>query len=254
MKPVIGIVTRPEKDSDDFHVQCVYKHYIDAIIEFGGIPIGLLPPQDVLYYDESPSQIASLTDNEKKVIERQFDLCDGIIFQGGDKWYEYDEYFLELAIKKDIPFLGICLGMQIINKYISNSERVTDKTVKIESEINHRQTNVKYAHEVKLNKGSKLYDIYGKQDIIVNSHHNYRVIENKDLAVGYSPDGIVEAIEVPDVSYGIGVQWHPERMYKYDEDTRSLFKSFILASSKKMERNKNSHDKNEVQTNDDVII
>lgn len=235
MNPVIGIVTRPDKESENLDVQCAYKYYIDAAVEFGGTPIGLLPPQDVFYYDEHPSQIARLTDDEKKIIEQQLDLCDGIMFQGGYTWYEYDEYFLEVAMKKDIPFLGICLGMQMISNYISNPEKITDKTVKIESEINHRQSNVKYAHKVKLKKNSKLYEIYGKENIMVNSHHSYRVIENKDISVGYSPDGVVEAIEIPSVSYGIGVQWHPERMYKYDEGTKALFKSFISASKKRMQ-------------------
>ena len=48
------------------------------------------------------------------------DLCDGIIIPGGYRIYEFYKYITEYAIKKDIPVLGICLGMQTLSRIDNN--------------------------------------------------------------------------------------------------------------------------------------
>ena len=64
--------------------------------------------------------------------------------------------------------------------------------------------------------------------ILVNSKHRYHVTEtNKFKVSAYSEDGLIEAIEMPNKKFVLGVQWHPEKMYYYDENADKIFKRFV---------------------------
>ena len=56
------------------------------------------------------------------------------------------------------------------------------------------------------------------------------------MITGYSPDGIVEALEAPDKRYVLSVQWHPEDLYNGDEAMKRLFTSFVEAARESAER------------------
>ena len=98
-----------------------------------------------------------------------------------------------------------------------------------DSGINHNQSRTEtYKHKVKILKNSLLYKIIGKEEIEVNSFHNYHVTENHLYnTVAYSEDGLIEAIEYPSNTFNIGVQWHPERMVDYDDSSYKLMTYFI---------------------------
>ena len=67
------------------------------------------------------------------------------------------------------------------------------------------------------------------QDIIdVNSQHRYHITKVNNFKVSaYSEDGLIEAIELPNKKFVMGVQWHPEKMIKYDEYANKIFEKFI---------------------------
>ena len=71
---------------------------------------------------------------EKQIIDKNLNMCDGIVFPVGKKLTPYDRYLLEQVIKKDIPVLGICLGIQLMSCY--NEEKIIEKN---NTKINHRQ-------------------------------------------------------------------------------------------------------------------
>lgn len=78
-------------------------------------------------------------------------MCDGIVFPGGKKLTPYDRYLLEQVIKKDIPVLGICLGMQLMSCY--NEEKIIEKN---NTKINHRQKNrSELTHKVIIKEATK---------------------------------------------------------------------------------------------------
>ena len=63
---------------------------------------------------------------------------------------------------------------------------------------------------------------------MVNSFHNYHIIENNNLKISSrSSDGIFESIEVPNKKFIIGIQWHPEISYDFDDNSRKIIDSFI---------------------------
>ena len=229
MKPIIGIVGRCGfTSSDEVNNIRIPEKYRMSVIRSGGIPIGIMPPQIVEYQDAIPSKLDKLTLEEKEILTRQLDMCNGIIFPGGLKRFEYDIFILEYALKRDIPILGICLGMQILTMLDRDGNFVTNLDV-IDSDINHADYSNRLVHEVKISKDSKLYSIIKKESILVNSRHRMKVVDTGSFDVyGTSSDGVIELIERHDKKFAIGVQWHPEMMFDSLEQ-KLLFDSFVDA-------------------------
>lgn len=176
-------------------------------------------------------EIIDNSDNRLEIFN-QLRTCDGILFTGGTSWKSVDEDMLKYCLENDVPFLGICLGMQMIGNYFSTEhEYGVDKTVKINSLLCHN-VKEKYAHRVLLKEGL-LSKLFGCNEIYVNSYHSCCVNYTDDSIIkGYSEDGIIESLEIPNHRFGIGVQWHPEKMIDYDENSRILLKRFINESRK----------------------
>ena len=116
MKPLIGIVSRVEYPGNTGKYAFNYQ-YKNRLLKYGVDVIGILPPQMVnhtcLKYDEQPD----LTEEDKEMIRRQIDLCDGVLLPGGFKTNKYDRYIVEYLIESDKPTIGICLGMQQLSGY-----------------------------------------------------------------------------------------------------------------------------------------
>ena len=194
--PIIGIISRKSKSPDGHSVNIIYEDIENCVINNMGTPIGIM-----------------LSSNYKKLI----DMCDGIIFQGGDDFEKYDMDAIKYIYDIDKPVLGICLGMQLMGLF--------SKGIMVDIE-NHKKK-LFYVHSVKLNRNSKLYNILKKDIIKVNSRHK-SVIKNTKLKIsGISNDGYIEAIEDSNKKFFIGVQWHPESMVNYDIHQNNIFKYFI---------------------------
>ena len=228
MKPLIGIVSRSTMN-DDSSIYYTNSKVVRSITLCGGIPILIVPPHNVDYESDRPGAIERLTDENKEDIKSILDRCDGILMPGGSKWYEFDEYICKYALDNDIPLLGICMGMQLLSKRLNNSKiEELDNTVLNNTSINHNQKGVKYVHSVKIKKDSLLYEILNKEEIEVNSRHNYHIPEELGyLKIAYSPDNIIEAVDYKDNKFTLGVQWHPESMCFYDEDAKKIIEAFI---------------------------
>lgn len=235
-KPVIGLTPSHDTEKGDLTMR---PTYINAVLDAGAIP--LVFPLGA--GEEELKQLAG--------------MVDGILFTGGPDVHPF--YFgedthlncgnvsplrdrMELALLPMVmeakkPVLGICRGIQLVNVCLGGTlyQDLPSQT-KPEFPISHRQpfhyTN--YSHRVTLDQQSKLAGICGRTEIQVNSMHHQAV---KKLApglnaVGYSADGIIEALEMPDYPYLICVQWHPEYLYPFDEAAKNLFVSFVEASKK----------------------
>ena len=196
---IIGIVTKKSISLEKHDIDIVYNDIVRMVKKHGGIPIGIILEEDY-----------------KSII----DICDGIIFQGGDNFDEYDLEALKYAYDSDVKVLGICLGMQLMGVLFGG------KMIDVD---NHKKTDF-YVHTVKINRNSKLYDIYKNDIIKVNSRHN-SVIESTSLSISaISNDGYIEAIEDSSKKFFIGVQWHPESMIN-DNYQNKLFENFINQKS-----------------------
>lgn len=220
MRPIIGVVAR-FIESDGYVRVNITEDIRRRIIEFGGIPIMITPTQNINYLEVKYDDQEELTTDEKEMIIRQINLCDGIIIPGGIKINKYDRFIAEYVIDNDIPTLGICLGMQIMSNY--KKEKLWNE--KNNSSIIHFTTDKK-AHYVSIDETSKLFSIVKSKRLMVNSRHNYHILPNDYFdSVSFSDDNYIEAIEMKDKKFVIGVQWHPETLE--DETSKSLFIYFI---------------------------
>jgi putative glutamine amidotransferase len=135
-------------------------------------------------------------------------------------WPERDRFELALtreAIGREIPVLGVCRGMQLLN--VARGGTLVQHLPELTGDDRHRHTPGTFSdHEVRLEPGSLAARAAGSERLAVKSHHHQALDRLGDglVATGWSvPDDVVEAVEEPGHSFALGVLWHPE------EDTRS---------------------------------
>lgn len=236
MKPIIGMPLRYQKLKDDRPIVYMSERSRRTIVQAGGFVYPISPVQDLDHINVKGNEFPPLTEEEEELVRLNVRACDGILFPGGIKFNEYDRFLLKTAIEEEVPVLGICLGMQLMSCHNSTID-LTD----IETETTHKQENDnELSHMVKISEDSKLFKIIGKTEFMVNSFHLRQIgSEGEYNIVGYSDDGIIEAIEYPGDNFNIGVQWHPEISYEFDENSRKVIDAFIEAARKQqMKRNK----------------
>lgn len=237
MRPVIGVTVYKEQKDCNVYMK-VNEWNLKAIENFGGIPVML-----------------HIT-NDDKVIEGYIKILDGIYLTGGgdinpllfneepirelgNVEYDRDNFEIKLykkASEKNIPILGVCRGMQVMN--VADGGNLYQDLYSQRPKTNNHSC--KYAfegnefHTVNIKENSKLYDILNTTEIKINSYHHQAVNElAKDyVATAFAKDGVVECIESTKLKYAIGIQWHPEVMYAKYPLFRKLFKSFINATIK----------------------
>lgn len=135
------------------------------------------------------------------------------------------------ALKSGLPLLGICRGVQILNVAAGGTlYQDLEKEGNFENHFGDKYPRNYPWHSISLAEGSALKKIFGKETLKVNSFHHQAVRDTvpgvKTAAV--SSDGVIEAIEVGDHKFAVGVQWHPEMMFDSEEQMR-LFRAFVEA-------------------------
>ena len=139
----------------------------------------------------------------------------------------------KVAYRADVPMLGICGGMQSLNVALGGT-LYQDIAAQLKTPIDHlpAYSATKMTHTVQITSGSLLHRIIRKARVEVNSSHHQSVkkVAPNLLQTAVAPDGVIEAIEAPDRSFCLGVQWHPEFLYDRDPIQRRLFSSLIRAA------------------------
>ncbi len=232
-KPLIGITL----DAQDLEVYSKYpcyiirENYCSSIGDEGGIPFPLA--------------------HDLHLVEDYVSLIDGLVITGGGHDVDpalygeqevhptvklkpqrtnFEMALAKQALEMDIPILGICGGMQLLNVALGGTliQHIPDESPDF---LNHKQTDPRHhpTHMVKIYEHTRLHRLMRVEELSVNSIHHQAV---KDLAPGMkvsavAPDGLIEAIESPKHRFCVGLQWHPE--YLINTQEKALFKAFIEA-------------------------
>lgn len=228
MKPLIGIVGKYQtRNKDDFwHRHGEVDEIRFLLTRYGAVSIMLLPTEHSLEFNTNDlGDSTVLNEEELEDLYRQLDLVDGIVLQGGDYSCQYEVELAKKAIEADKPVLGICAGFNNILRALGTNT-YEDKS------NSHSHYDLNYRHPIRVVKQTKLYEIIGKEEYSVNSMHQMlakaEMLQGYAKISSYSPDGLVESIELEDRKFVMGLKWHPEQM-RDDPETGSIFKAFVKA-------------------------
>jgi putative glutamine amidotransferase len=246
MQPVIGITASPRVDAQPhgaFPFWVLNEGYADAVTAAGGVPV-ILP--------SVPGSADALLDR-----------LDGVLFSGGadvdparygaaevhPSTYgidpRRDAFELELterAVARAVPVLGICRGIQVINVALGGS-LIQDigPASRPDAPFDHRQHEAGLAaheigHEARMADHPVLRGVFGAATVGVNSFH-HQVLDRVAPAlepVAWSPDGMVEAVVGAGNGFLLGVQWHPELMFRHHPDQLAPFRALVAAARERM--------------------
>lgn len=236
-KPIIGITPSPVEDVQPhgaFTRYAMSSTYTEAVEAAGGVPL-VIPPQ-IGNIDEIIAAI------------------DGLLLSGGadvdparygddavhERTYgihplrdELEIALVRRAVADDIPMLCICRGIQVLNVALGGT-LIQDIPDQYATEIEHAQhrTGIPHSepgHTVSVTPGSLLADTYRLAEIAVNSFHHQALRDiAPDLTVtGVAPDEIVESVSHPASSWILGVQWHPEMMFRAHPEHLRPFEGLV---------------------------
>jgi putative glutamine amidotransferase len=227
-EPLIGLTTYLEQaQTGVWDVQAAFlpRQYFDAVTRAGGIAV-LLPPQAA----------------SASIVSRVLDGLDGLIVTGGkdvdparygqeahlltdeprldrDAW---EDALLSGAIERDLPFLGICRGLQVLNVTLGGT--LHQHLPELVGSDRYNAGGGRFSVNEVTVDGGPLADT---PRLAVKSYHHQAIDRLADgLAVtARSDDGLVQAVELAGASFGVAVQWHPEE----DDDLR-LFAGLVDAA------------------------
>ncbi|HEU5277625.1 MAG TPA: gamma-glutamyl-gamma-aminobutyrate hydrolase family protein [Gaiellaceae bacterium] len=226
MRPLIGITTyvTPARWSYwELEAALIPHDYVRAVEQAGGRPL-LVPPSE-------------------EGVQETLDAVDGLIFSGGSdldpEHYgaeahpetfgvhpERDRAELDLlnaALDRDMPVLGICRGIQVLN--VARGGDLHQHLPEIVGHEGHKHDppGVFSDHDVEIEPDTKLADILGVRHAVKSHHHQGLDSVGEGLRVSaHAEDGSVEAIEDPRRRFALGVLWHPEA-----GDDMKLFEALV---------------------------
>jgi putative glutamine amidotransferase len=219
-RPVIGLCTSIEHarwSVWDQEAVLLPRNYVREVNRAGALAV-LLPPD------------ARLVDEPAEALE----LLDGLVLAGGadidpasygqephaethDSVPERDAFEIAMtraAIERDLPVLGICRGMQLINVALGGT--LNQHLPEHVGHTEHRRVLGSFDgsdHDVDVIEGTLAMTVIGSARHATKSHHHQgveRLGEGLRVSARAAIDELVEAIELPQRSFVLGVQWHPE--------------------------------------------
>lgn len=237
LKPVV--ILSPDY-ADDPSRLAVGEDYVKALMKCGALPLVASEGFGTVAVDELVCEVCY--------------MADGIMLTGGGDIEadlfnqspvpglkglnrardEFEIALIRRALEENMPILGICRGAQILNVALGGTlvqDIPTQVSDSLQHMFNHDRRNP--VHSVSLSDRSILAQIFHTIVVDVNSVHHQAV---GDLGEGLSvsavaDDGVIEAVEMYDRQFVLGVQWHPENL-AFGEDARwmCLFDRFVDAA------------------------
>src|SRR5574344_656053 len=234
-QPIIGISASDSESSVSAPMT-----YIRSVRNAGGVPL-------IIPWTTDEVQLKKILETIDALVMTGGEDVDPLAYDGEEphpKMGEivplrdaFDAMILKMAVEKDIPVLGICRGIQMINVLFGGSLYQDIPSQVKDSFVDHYQNAPRNygTHTITIDKKSLLYSLLGSESVVVNSYHHQSV---KKVAPGFkivavSKDGIIEAIEKIDSGRVLGVQFHPEGFAcEGDSKFSSIFRWLVEEAAK----------------------
>lgn len=231
--PLIGITTYGRNADRHFSLPA---EYVESVRRAGGIPV-LMPPGETR-------------------LQEWFETIDGLIIAGGcdvdPKLYggdgheavklvdpERDQDEVELihqSVETGMPLLAVCRGLQVLNVAFGGDLHAHISSA-FPDAIDHRvegadNKHTPLAHEVTIDPGSRLAHVMQTNRFDAPSLHHQAIDELGDglVAIGHAPDGIIEAIDMPEHPWMLAMQWHPELASADQAEHQRVFDALVQAT------------------------
>lgn len=206
------------------------RNYADAILAAGGLPFILT------YCDDAAACLDEL--DAVVITGGMFDI-DPALYRGKPMpgvvtkpaRTAFEKALIDKALARNMPILGICNGLQLLAVALGG-QLVQHISGEIAQPLEHMPaaSASKPHHAVDIRPGSNLARLTGGGHHRVNSVHHQSVLPSSRYdAVAHALDGVVEAIEVPDRCFCIGLQWHPE--YHTSDVDRAIWTGFCAEAA-----------------------
>ena len=224
-KPIIGIVAKYVEEVEGRQEAMVRDELKNAILDNGGIVIGILPSETKLEFTPigKDSWDDYLSVQQKNDLICQINLCDGIILQGGKDSLKYESFIAKYTFDNDIPTLGVCAGQNAMVRAVGGT------TKRVLNPEKHKQMRAELVHKIFIDENSKFFKIVGLKEMMVNSRHNKTIddpTENYKVSA-VCEDGYPDVIEAQNKKFNIALRFHPESLYKKYKEHNNIFKAFV---------------------------
>jgi putative glutamine amidotransferase len=237
-RPLIGVNTDYVTPKNGPAFLRLNSGYVDAILAAGGLPILLPTPRkdNLADFENLLDRLAGivLTGGPDMDPRRNGQALTAAVNPMPARREDADRYLLTRIFERKTPVLGIGVGMQQLNVFASGTLLLHLPTDNPKAMPHFDQMGAPHRHMVVIEPNTRLDEIYGAQELRVNSTHHQAVnqIGKRMRIAAKAPDGVIEAIESTDPNwFCVGVQWHPEAETASALDMQ-IFECFVQAAVK----------------------
>ncbi len=229
-RPRIGVTLDLDEAGARYELK---RAYADAVLAAEGLPV-------------------LIAHGDRTLADAYLALCDGLVITGGDFDIPPERYgdqrrpgcgptkpertafewsLCEAALAARVPLLGVCGGMQLMNVVCGGT---LYQDLRTDLHLDHEQKPPKDlpSHDVEVVPGTLLASLVGQGPLPANSTHHQAVRQPGTglLVSARARDGVVEAIELPDAPFALGVQWHPEAVAVHESRHTALYRGLVAAA------------------------
>jgi putative glutamine amidotransferase len=239
MRPLIGIPCHAGERKDTSRpIYYNNRAYIRAVEHAGGTPVLIPLLEDLSGLHALLPHLNGLLLSGGVDIEPRY-YHENPHPQLGETDPQLDEMELALAryaLESNLPTLGVCRGMQLLNVALGGS-LYQDLHAQYPGSLHHANPHLPrntIIHGVQVERGSRMEGILGARKVVVNSLHHQAIKQpGRGVCItGRAEDGVAELMEVPGHRFMLAAQCHPEELYAEHLAWSRLFKAFIDACTK----------------------